>query len=122
MRSAADRPRLRLLSDVEEVVPGVAGVLEEHRDRLARLPLIDHVVEHVAEQQVPGRALLDPDRTFGETESIAEQLRFRCGIDDLIEGRIEAHDRKGPFCRRLPAAQELRVRQAGAESEREQEA
>jgi hypothetical protein len=99
----------RLLSDVEEVGAGVAGVLEEHRDRLARLPLVDHVVQHVAEQQVPGRALLDPDRALGQAKAIPDQFRLCSRVDDLIECRIELHDRECPFCRCLPTAQELCV-------------
>ena len=55
----------RLLTDIRKVGARVPGIFQENRDGPVRLPPVDDVVQHVAEQQIAVRSLLNPDSSFG---------------------------------------------------------
>ena len=55
----------RLLTDIRKVGARVPGIFQENRNGPVRLPPVDDVVQHVAEQQIAVLSLLNPDSSFG---------------------------------------------------------
>ncbi len=85
-----------LVAHVLHIVPGVPALFEENGQGIALHPFVDYVGGVVAEEQVSGLALRDPDRAFGQSEVLAKRFQFRVRRDDLVEPGVETDDAE--FC------------------------